>query len=262
MLVKICYKGILFKLKLNHYHNNKIKLNNIRVQNLIFSATYNESKNISKYINQVLKYAGKSDLLLIDDNSPDKTFKIIKKYSKKHKNIYLIIRKKKLGLDSAHKIAYNYAQKKKYKKFITMDADLSHNPKEIPKILKLLNKHDFVIGSRYVNKGKNKTSFMRYYLSFFGNIFIKFLLKSKISEHTTSYRGFNLEKMSNFNLNEIKSLGYSFFMETVFLIQKKNFKIKEIPIIFEDRKYGKSKIPKIEILRTLKNLFLILLRKT
>ena len=102
---------------------------------------------------------------------------------------------------------------------------------------------------------------MRYYLSFFGNKLISFLLKSKIAEHTTSYRGFNLEKMKNFNLNEVKSFGYSFFMETVFLIQKKKFKIKEIPIIFEDRKYGKSKIPKIEIFRTLKNLLIILLRK-
>jgi dolichol-phosphate mannosyltransferase len=230
-------------------------------KNLIFSATYNESENISKYINEVLKYSAKSDLLLIDDNSPDKTFEIIKKYSRKYKNIYFIIRNKKLGLDSAHKIAYQYALKKKYQKLITMDADLSHNPKEIPKILKILNKYDFVIGSRYIKGGKNKTSFMRYYLSFFGNKLISFLLRSKIAEHTTSYRGFNLEKMKNFNLNEVKSFGYSFFMETVFLMQKKNFTIREIPIIFEDRKFGKSKIPKIEIFRTLKNLLIILLKK-
>lgn len=230
-------------------------------KNLVFSATYNESGNISKYINEVLRYSAKSDLLLIDDNSPDKTFQIIKKYSRKHKNIYFIIRNKKLGLDSAHKIAYQYALNKKYKKLITMDADLSHNPKEIPKMLRILNKYDFVIGSRYIKRGKNKTSFIRYYLSFFGNKLIGFLLKSKIAEHTTSYRGFNLENMRNFNLSEVKSYGYSFFMETVFLIQKKKFKIKEIPIIFEDRKYGKSKIPKIEIFRTLKNLLIILLRK-
>jgi len=126
---------------------------------LIFSASYNESQNISEYIRETLKYSKKFDILLIDDNSPDKTFEIIKKYSRKHKNIYRIVRNKKLGLDTAHKAAYQYALKKNTKKLITMDADLSHNPKEIPKMLRLLDNYDFVIGSRYIKGGKNNMFF-------------------------------------------------------------------------------------------------------
>jgi len=126
---------------------------------LIFSASYNESQNILEYIRETLKYSKKFDILLIDDNSPDKTFEIIKKYSRKHKNIYPIVRNKKLGLDTAHKAAYQYALKKNAKKLITMDADLSHNPKEIPMMLGLLDNYDFVIGSCYIKGGKNNMFF-------------------------------------------------------------------------------------------------------
>jgi dolichol-phosphate mannosyltransferase len=230
-------------------------------KNLIFTATYNESKNIAKFINKIFKYSKNSHLLIIDDNSPDKTWKIIKEYQKKNKNIFLIIRKKKLGLDTAHKLAYNFALKNKYQKLITMDADLSHDPREIPKILILLDKVPFVIGSRYVKNALNKMNFTRFFLSYYGNKLIKYILKSKINEHTTSYRGFNIKEIKDFNLDQVKSKGYSFFMETIYLLQKKKITIKEMPIIFEDRKYGSSKIPKMEIFRTIKNLFLILYQK-
>ena len=100
---------------------------------------------------------------------------------------------------------------------------------------------------------REEISFLRFILSYFGNKFIKFLLKLPLNEFTTSFRGFNLKKLSNFDLNEIESKGYSFFMETVFLINKKKYKIKEVPIKFKNRKYGVSKIPSIEIIRTFLN---------
>ena len=220
---------------------------------LIFTATYNEVLNIKKFIDTVFKYSTKIDLLIIDDNSPDKTFNLIKKIQKKNKNIKLIKRPKKMGLDTAHKLAFNFAKKKKYLKLITLDADLSHNPSIIPKFIKLLDKFNFVIGSRYAKGGSCEISFLRFILSYFGNKFIKFLLKLPLNEFTTSFRGFNLKKLSNFDLNEIESKGYSFFMETVFLINKKKYKIKEVPIKFKNRKYGVSKIPSIEIIRTFLN---------
>ena len=95
---------------------------------------------------------------------------------------------------------------------------------------------------------------LRLLLSYFGNKFIKFIFNIDCDEFTSSYRGFNLIKLKNFSLKKIKSKGYSFFMETVYLINKKNFKITEIPIKFKNRIYGKSKIPKIEILRTFFNI--------
>ncbi len=222
---------------------------------LIFTATYNEINNIEKLIKQIKLFSNKSDILIIDDNSPDGTAEKIKVIKKKNKNIYLKIRKYKQGLDSAHKFAYEYAKKNKYKKLITMDADLSHDPKLIKKIIKLLNNNSFVIGSRYIKGGANKIGLLRFLLSYFGNKFIKFILNINLSEFTTSYRGFNLTELKGFHLNKIKSKGYSFFMETVYQIHKKKFKIVEIPIIFINRVHGKSKIPKIETLRTLTNVF-------
>jgi len=220
---------------------------------LVFTATYNEVQNIKKLISLIYKNFPKTDILVIDDNSPDLTYKLLKKLKKKYKNLKIKLRDKKYGLDSAHKFAYDFAKKNGYVKLITMDADLSHNPIEIKKIVRLLDKSEFVIGSRYIKGGKCELPLLRYLISFFGNKFIKFFLGIKCNEFTTSYRGFNLIKLKNFSLKKIKSKGYSFFMETVYLINKKNFKITEIPITFESRTYGKSKIPKIEILRTFFN---------
>ena len=220
---------------------------------LVFTATYNEVQNIKKLISLIYKNFPKTDILVIDDNSPDLTYKLLKKLKKKYKNLKIKLRDKKYGLDSAHKFAYDFAKKNGYVKLITMDADLSHNPIEIKKIVRLLDKSEFVIGSRYIKGGKCEMAFLRYLISVIGNKFIKFFLGIKCNEFTSSYRGFNLIKLKNFSLKKIKSKGYSFFMETVYLINKKNFKITEIPIKFKNRIYGKSKIPKIEILRTFFN---------
>jgi dolichol-phosphate mannosyltransferase len=227
---------------------------------LVFTATYNEVQNIKKLISLIYKNFPKADILVIDDNSPDLTYKLLKKLKKKYKNLKIKLRDKKYGLDSAHKFAYDFAKKNGYVKLITMDADLSHNPIEIKKIVRLLDKSEFVIGSRYIKGGKCEMGFLRYLISVIGNKFIKFFLGIKCNEFTTSYRGFNLIKLKNFSLKKIKSKGYSFFMETVYLINKKNFKITEIPIIFKNRIYGKSKIPKIEILRTFFNLIRLKLK--
>ena len=227
---------------------------------LVFTATYNEAQNIKKLISLIYKNFPKADILVIDDNSPDLTYKLLKKLKKKYKNLKIKLRDKKYGLDSAHKFAYDFAKKNGYVKLITMDADLSHNPIEIKKIVRLLDKSEFVIGSRYIKGGKCELPLLRYLISFFGNKFIKFFLGIKCNEFTTSYRGFNLIKLKNFSLKKIKSKGYSFFMETVYLINKKNFKITEIPIKFKNRIYGKSKIPKIEILRTFFNLIRLKLK--
>lgn len=228
---------------------------------LIFTATYNENENISKLISLIKFYNPNVHILIIDDNSPDKTSETIFRIKKKHKNIKLIVRKKKLGLDTAHKEAFNWANRKKFDYLITMDADLSHDPKEIKNFKKKLKEYDFVIGSRYTKGGKCLMTGFRYWISFAGNKFIKFILNSKLSEFTTSYRGFNLKKLKKFKLDLVKNSGYSFFMGTVFEIENRNFKIKEIPIIFYQRSKGKSKISKIEIFRAIINLFLNFFKK-
>ena len=228
---------------------------------LIFSATYNEAENIENFIISIEELNLGLDILLIDDNSPDNTWKKIQEYSKNRENIYLIIRNKKEGLDTAHKIAYEYSIKNNYDFLITMDADLSHDPKTISKFLDELKTNAFVLGSRYMKGGKNSMKKRRLFISYFGNKFIKFMFKIDCNEFTTSYRGFNLKKLDNFSLKIINSRGYSFFMETVYQIHRRGFVVKEIPIHFADRKVGKSKIPRLELFRTLANVLKLKLKR-
>ena len=225
---------------------------------LIFTATYNEAENILNFLNKVFSLPEQLDILIIDDNSPDKTWQIIENFkSNDSKKIKLIKREKKDGLDTAHKLGFDYAKNNDYDILITMDADLSHDPLIIPKFLTALQDNPFVIGSRYMRGGTNEMGFLRNVLSFFGNKLIKYTLNLKIDEFTTSYRGFNLRLLKNFDMNQVSLKGYSFFMGTINLLRVTDNNIVQIPINFKDRTRGKSKIPKIEILRTLKNLFLI-----
>ena len=224
---------------------------------LVFTATYNESENISELISLIMEQNFKPDLLIIDDNSPDGTYNKVQQMQKKFKNLFLIKRNGKLGLDTAHKEGYDFAKKNNYDYFITMDADFSHDPSELPNFVKNLNNFPIVLGSRYVTGGNCLMSGRRLIISKYGNKFMKFIFKFDCNEFTTSYRGFNLKKLNDFHLNLIKTKGYSFFMGTIYEIFKKGFKVKEIPITFKDRSIGYSKIPRIEILRTLKNILFL-----
>ncbi len=228
---------------------------------LIFTACYNEAENIEKLIKGIKKCLPTSSILIIDDNSPDKTQQKIIELKKEINQLNLIVREKKMGLDTAHKLAYEFAVKQKFKYLITMDADLSHDPNELINFIRNLEKNSFVIGSRYIRGGKCLMKGSRLLMSKLGNIVIKFFSKIDCNEFTTSYRGFNINKLKGFHLNHVKESGYSFFMGTIFEINKRNFNIKEIPITFADREKGISKIPKLEILRTLVNLLIHVLKK-
>lgn len=222
---------------------------------LIFTATYNEKDVILYFLKRLYKYNKFNfKLLIIDDNSPDLTFKVIKNFkSSVNKNIFIKIRKYKMGLDTAHKFAFNYAKENNFRYLITLDSDLSHDPKIIPLFLSKLQNYPVVFGSRYARGGRNDLKGYRFFLSYVGNKLIKFLFHANINEFTTSFRGFDLEKIK-LNFNRIESRGYSFFMEIAVLLTKKNYNIKEIPIIFEVRRHGVSKIEKIEVIRTFFNL--------
>ena len=227
---------------------------------LVFTATYNEAENIYELISLIKTQPSNPHVLIIDDNSPDGTSDKVVKSQSKFRDIFLIKRNKKLGLDTAHKEAYNFAIKNNYDYFITMDADFSHDPNEIKNFLKNLEHFPFVIGSRYMEGGKCLMKRRRLFMSKYGNKMIRFFLKIDCTEYTSSFRGFNLKALNDFSLDIVKTKGYSFFMGTIFEINKKKFKIKQIPITFKDRSKGYSKIPKLEIFRTLFNLIKLKLR--
>jgi|TARA_B100000953_G_scaffold120689_1_gene99351 dolichol-phosphate mannosyltransferase len=224
---------------------------------LVFTATFNELDNIKNLVSSIKKQPSNPHILIIDDNSPDGTSEEIKKLQNNFKNLFLIKRNNKLGLDSAHKEAYEFALKNNYDLLITMDADLSHDPNELSNFIRNLEEFPVVLGSRYIDGGQCLMKGRRLIFSKYGNLIIKFIFQLDCNEFTTSYRGFNLKKLNNFHLNLIKTKGYSFFMGTVHEIFKQKFKVKEIPIIFNDRKKGYSKIPRVEILRTIINLLIL-----
>ena len=224
---------------------------------LVFTATFNELDNIKNLVSSIKKQPSNPHILIIDDNSPDGTSEEIKKLQNNFKNLFLIKRNNKLGLDSAHKEAYEFALKNNYDLLITMDADLSHDPNELDNFIRNLEEFPVVLGSRYIDGGQCLMKGRRLIFSKYGNLIIKFIFQLDCNEFTTSYRGFNLKKLNNFHLNLIKTKGYSFFMGTVHEIFKQKFKVKEIPIIFSDRKKGYSKIPRVEMLRTIINLLIL-----
>jgi len=228
---------------------------------LVFTAKYNEKDNIGKLIELIKRYCPFVDILIVDDKSPDNTADEVRFLQKKFENILLIERKSKLGLDTAHKLAYKYSLENNYDYLITMDADLSHDPAELTNFFNNLEIYPFVIGSRYVHGGKCLMKMQRLLMSKYGNKLIKLVLGINCNEFTTSYRGFNLKKLGSFNLETVNASGYSFFMETIFKISRKKIRIKEIPITFKDRSLGYSKLPKIEIFRTLANLIILFFKK-
>ena len=210
---------------------------------LVISPTYNEKSNIAELISHILEVSYPLDILIIDDNSPDGTADLVKRIIKNNKNIYIIERKYKMGLGTAYCEGFKWAIGRGYDIIIQMDADLSHNPDDIPRLIDETEKYDLIIGSRYVD-GVNVVNWpmRRLLLSFFANMYARLIIGLKINDLTGGYKCFKREVIESIELLNIKSQGYSFQIEMNFLTWIKGFKIKEIPIVFTDRTVGKSKM--------------------
>lgn len=228
---------------------------------LVFTATYNESLNIKSLVQEIFQYAPSVDILVIDDNSPDGTGKILDELASKNSKIKVIHRQGKLGLGTAHVQGMEYALKNNYDVLVTMDADFSHHPKYLPTMLSLMESHDFVIGSRYVNGGGLGYGFIRTTISKTANFLARLLLSIKLKECTTSYRGFKRTLLVKILNSKIDSTGYSFFFEMVYLVSKLTSNVTEFPIYFADRIHGESKISKQEIYRGVTTLFKLFWRR-
>ena len=222
---------------------------------LIFFATYNELGNINQLLNGIWAACPTADVLVVDDSSPDRTGEVLQKLEKTEKRLKVINRPRKLGLGSAHFIAMIYALNHNYDFLVTMDADLSHDPADIPRILARLEQVDFVIGSRYMPGGSCDYTGYRKQLSLAANSATRLLTGIPIHEFTTSFRGFKVNALSKVKFNWIGNLGYSFFLESVVRLNKAGLSISEIPIHFYNRHSGKSKIPSFEIFRGAYKLF-------
>ena len=215
---------------------------------LICTPTYNESGNIEEFCRKVFKIKRKLDLLIVDDNSPDGTSEIIEKLKKKNKRLFFLKRKKKLGIGSAIRNAFEYMLKENYDFLITLDADLSHQPEQIPIIIKKLENYDFVTGSRYMVGGKSDYIGYRDSISRLANKACKILLGIPFNEFTTSFRGYNKKSIEYLSNVSLSADGYSSQIEFIFFIYKSGLKCAEVPINFQNRQKGSSKIPRLQVI--------------
>ena len=215
----------------------------MRNEILIIIPTYNEARNIAEVLSGIAKNAPQSHVLVIDDNSPDKTAEKVKELKKTYPHLHLIERTGKLGLGSAYIAGFNFALERDYQIIVQMDADLSHQAHYLPFLLKELNNYDLVIGSRYISGGSvSDWPFSRIILSWLANNFARFILKVKIRDLTSGFKCSRREALEKMGYADIISRGYAFQIEMVYRAVKKGFRIKEVPIMFLGRRREKSKM--------------------
>ncbi len=215
------------------------------MKKLIIIATYNEKDNIEKMLADVFENAPDVNVLVIDDNSPDKTYEIVERLaSEKYKGqLFLMKRAGKLGLGTAYVAGFNWGLERDYEVIGQMDADFSHNPKYLPQMFAALKDYDLVLGSRYVKGGGVLNwSLKRKIISRGGSLYAKIVLGLPLNDLTGGFKCFRRKVLETIGINDLKSTGYSFQIETTYKTYLNGFKIKEIPIIFEDRVLGQSKM--------------------
>lgn len=212
---------------------------------LVIIPTYNERTNIQNMINALLMLPGDLSVLVVDDNSPDGTGAYVKNLSSENPKVHLIERAGKLGLGTAYVAGFKYLLARDFEIAVQIDADFSHDPKEITNFLKVIEENDLVIGSRYI-QGVNVINWpmKRLLLSYFANIYTQIITGIPVKDATGGFKCFRREVLESINLDNIHSNGYSFQIEMNFKTFKKGFRIKEVPIIFMDRVEGVSKMSK------------------
>ena len=214
-------------------------------KSLVIIPTYNELDNLPKLLPKVLSQDESINILIVDDGSPDGTGKFVEDEMKKNDRIHLIKREKKMGLGTAYIAGFKYALQNEYDYIFEMDADFSHNPKELKNFLKAIKDYDLVLGSRYINGVRVLNWPMaRLLLSFFASVYTRIITGLPVRDATGGFKCFRRKVLESIDLNHVRSNGYSFQIEMTFKAYAKGFKIKEIPIVFMDRVKGKSKMSK------------------
>lgn len=215
------------------------------MRTLVIIPTYDEIDNIKNIIEQVLPQHDSIELLIVDDNSPDGTGKKVIEIMKQTDRVHLMERSSKLGLGTAYVEGFKFAIQNKYDFVIEMDADFSHSPQDLPRLIAEIQHNDLVIGSRYV-QGVNVVNWpmSRLVLSYFASYYVKIITGMRIDDPTGGFKCFRRSVLESLDLDAIISDGYSFQVEMNYRVYKRNLRIKEIPIIFYERRVGNSKMSK------------------
>jgi dolichol-phosphate mannosyltransferase len=213
------------------------------MKTLIIIPTYNEYENLQPLLRSIFSYATNVDILIVDDNSPDGTGELADQFHEEDSRVQVIHRTGKLGLGTAYVAGFQYAISHGYDAAFEMDADFSHDPQYLPNFLQAIENADLVIGSRYIPGGATPNwSLTRRLISGCGNIFARFMLGIPVYDCTAGYRCYRREVLESIDLDSIQSQGYAFQVELAYRVMKQGFVIVETPIVFMDRRVGKSKM--------------------
>ncbi len=214
---------------------------------LVIIPTYNEKENIGEIVPFVFNLNAGFDVLVVDDNSPDGTAQIVQNLQNDYPDkLFLLQRTAKEGLGKAYIAGFNWALKHHYDYIFEMDADFSHPPEDLIKLLKVLqnDEADISVGSRYLKGRINVVNWdlKRILLSYFASMYVRLITGIPVNDTTAGFVGYKKKVLQNFDFNKIEFVGYAFQIEMKYKAWKKGFRIKEVPIIFTDRIKGKSKM--------------------
>jgi dolichol-phosphate mannosyltransferase len=213
------------------------------MRTLIIIPTYNELDNLRPLLEQVFSYAPDTDVLIVDDNSPDGTGRLADEIHGQNPRVSVLHRAGKLGLGTAYIAGFKYAIAHAYDAAFEMDADFSHDPRYLPDFLKAIEHADLVIGSRYIPGGDTPNwSLLRRFISGGGNLYARVMLGIPVHDCTAGFRCYRREVLESIDLDTIQAQGYAFQVELAYRTTRWGFKVVETPIVFMDRRVGQSKM--------------------
>jgi len=213
------------------------------MKTLLIIPTYNEVENLRPLLKEISAYATNMDVLIVDDHSPDGTGELADQLSQENACVHVLHRPGKLGLGTAYIAGFQYALEHDYEAAFEMDADFSHDPRYLPAFLQAIAEADVVIGSRYIPGGDTPNwSLLRRLISGGGNIFARVLLGISVHDCTAGYRLYRRRVLEGLDLQTVQSQGYAFQIEMAYRAMQQGFRIVETPIVFVDRRVGKSKM--------------------
>lgn len=210
---------------------------------LVVIPTYNERENLQAVVHAIREHLPQASMLIVNDSSPDGTGAIADELAATHEGIYVLHRPGKLGLGTAYIAGFLYALRHDYTSVFEMDADFSHDPRYLPALMAAADRYDLVIGSRYVEGGKTPDwRLIRKVISSGGNVFARSVLSLPIRDCTAGFKCYRRAVIEALDLDRINLQGYAFQIETVYQTYRAGFRIGEVPIVFPDRRLGRSKM--------------------
>ena len=234
------------------------------IDTFVIVPTYNEADNIDDLVQQLLDLPVKLGVIVVDDNSPDGTGQMADAWAERQPHrVHVVHRPGKMGLGTAYIAGFTHGLHDLHAaRLLTMDADFSHNPRYIPAMIELSREKDVVIGSRYVSGGGTRyCTWKRIMLSRIANGVARTLLGLEALDTTAGFRLYHRRVLESIPLDEIFSSGYSFLVEMLFMCQRRGWHIGEVPIVFEDRRKGQTKISRQEVIKAQYTVFRLFFRR-